>query len=494
MFNGKINRCKLPASQVLMTLSFACLYLSCFSQQDSAYRHDSVPVAHLTLLDTPYKKYHGPLTSFPDDTLKIKKRFWRAAGELMLTEVVPWSYNYFIRDAEFAKISWESIGHNLQFKNWEWDDNSFTTNQFAHPYHGNLYYNSFRTNGYSFWQSVPAAFAGSYIWEVAGETHPPAPNDFINTSVGGITLGEMTYRLSNMVVDNRQGGFNRQMREVFAFLINPLNGFNRIIDGRWGRYNVNIPERVPSEFISDLEFGMRRISTHTKEVFTKGENQVYGRFSLLYGNPYTDLNKPFDNFSVNMELGNDDSATINAVSVNGFLTGWKLRDDARTTHVTNLTTNYDFFHNSAFQYGGQSVNFNWLSHYNKGKRSNIYTKLGAGIILLGAVPDEYLYYGEGRNYDYGPGLSFTADGLYTYSNKLWLHMRYRGGWFITVNGNESNHLITTISGEARYFIYKNLSLGLEGGYLNLKQDYKNYEDVSKSYPIVRLSVSHRFRL
>ena len=74
------------------------------------------------------------------DTIKVlndatapKKRFWRASGELLLVQLIPWSFNYFIRDADFAHISFASIGHNLQFKNWEFDDNKFTTNQFAHP-------------------------------------------------------------------------------------------------------------------------------------------------------------------------------------------------------------------------------------------------------------------------------------------------------------------------------------------------------------------------
>ena len=98
------------------------------------------------------------------DTFEVKKKFWRSSAELVLVELVPWAYNYYVRDAEFAHITWESIGHNLKFKNWEWDDNNFKTNQFAHPYHGSLYFSSFRSNGYNFWQSAPAAFAGSFLW------------------------------------------------------------------------------------------------------------------------------------------------------------------------------------------------------------------------------------------------------------------------------------------------------------------------------------------
>src|SRR5688572_5713393 len=217
------------------------------------------------------------------DTVYGKKRFWRAAGELMLVQVIPWAYNYYVRDADFAHISMESIKHNIQFSNWEWDDNSFKTNQFAHPYHGSLYFSSFRTNGYSFWQSAPAAFAGSYIWEVAGETHPPAPNDFINTSLGGISLGEMTYRLSNHIVRDNQRGFKRQMQEVFAFLVNPMNGFNRILDGRWGRVHVHSTDTVEAPLKGFLDIGVRRFSTEYEDVLTRGDNEFYVRLRLIYG-------------------------------------------------------------------------------------------------------------------------------------------------------------------------------------------------------------------
>src|SRR3954462_12090291 len=180
------------------------------------------------------------------DTFTMKKKFWRSSGLLMLTQLIPWSYNFFIRDAEFAKVTFESIGHNLKFSSWQWDDNNFKTNQFAHPYHGSMYFSAFRTNRYSFWQAAPAAFAGSFMWETCGETHPPAQNDFINTSLGGISIGEMSYRFSNLIVNNRQMGFRRQVNEVLAFLVNPMNGLNRIIDGRWGRVMGNPADRVPS--------------------------------------------------------------------------------------------------------------------------------------------------------------------------------------------------------------------------------------------------------
>ncbi|HET7896321.1 MAG TPA: DUF3943 domain-containing protein, partial [Flavisolibacter sp.] len=281
----------------------------------------------------------------PMDTFRIKKRFWRASGELLLTELVPWAYNYYVRDADFAHITWESIKYNLQFSNWEWDDNSFSTNQFAHPYHGNLYFNSFRTNGYNFWQSAPASVVGSYLWEVAGETHPPAPNDFVNTILGGISLGEMTFRLSNMIVNNRQTGFTRQMQEVFCFLVNPLNGFNRILDKRWGRVHYDAADTVKSSLKGVVDIGVRRFSQKKEDVVKRGGNEFYVRLRLQYGNPSEASKTPFSSFYVAVEAGASDSAYLNQVVVNGTLRQWKFQETQSHQHLGSVTMDYDYFLN-----------------------------------------------------------------------------------------------------------------------------------------------------
>lgn len=39
------------------------------------------------------------------DSIPEKKRFGRASIELMTAQLIPWSYNYFVRDADFARIT-----------------------------------------------------------------------------------------------------------------------------------------------------------------------------------------------------------------------------------------------------------------------------------------------------------------------------------------------------------------------------------------------------
>ena len=163
----------------------------------------------------------------PPETPVQTKHFGRAAIELGLAEVLPWTWDKFLKKAPYANISFKTVAHNLKPSSWAFDNDNFQTNQFGHPYHGSMFFSSFRANGYSFWQAVPAAFVGSYIWESTAENQAPAPNDFINTGFGGTILGEMTYRLSNKIINEHNRGFKRQKEEVLALLVNPMNGLTR---------------------------------------------------------------------------------------------------------------------------------------------------------------------------------------------------------------------------------------------------------------------------
>lgn len=424
-----------------------------------------------------------------DTTYVPKKRFVRAAGELLVTELIPWSFNRFARKAEFSKVTFNSIGNNLNFSNWEWDDNSFKTNQFAHPYHGNLYYSSFRSNGYNFWQSAPAAFAGSFLWEVAGETHKAAPNDFINTSLGGISLGEMTYRLSNKIVNTRARGAKRQFQEVMGLLVNPLNGLNRIINGQWGRvYGVADSSAGLTAY---LHIGMRHFNIHTLQEYTTGNNELYFRLRLQYGDKFKVSNTPFQSFTAQIEAGAGDSAYLNTVQVNGALKTWTLREDSNQVHLYSITMNYDFIKNNAFEYGGQSFTFKLLSNWCKRRRTKIYTEIGSGIIVLGAVPDKYLYYGEGRNYDYGPGIHVTASTFISFRDRFEIELNYKGSRFETVNGNNSSYILNTLSADVRANVLKRFSLAAGIGQYTLNGFYSKLSNISEIYPFARFSMGYK---
>jgi len=103
-----------------------------------------------------------------------QKHFWTASAQLVGAMLVPWSYNKFVRGSDFADVNPGTWWDNITGE-WVWDDNTFTTNQFAHPYHGSLYFNAFRTNATASGSRRSPPGQAAFLWECCGETNPPAP-------------------------------------------------------------------------------------------------------------------------------------------------------------------------------------------------------------------------------------------------------------------------------------------------------------------------------
>ena len=107
---------------------------------------------------------------------------------------------------------------------WVWDLDDFGVNQIGHPYQGNNYYNAGRAHGLSFWESAGITAFGSGTWEYFGETNHASVNDLINTTLGGIALGEVLHRTAWLVRDTRASGGQRLTKEIAAMVIDPVTG------------------------------------------------------------------------------------------------------------------------------------------------------------------------------------------------------------------------------------------------------------------------------
>ena len=156
-----------------------------------------------------------------DSTLLQPRRPWKAALETFGLNMLVWSFDRYIVKEDWAYINGHTIKSNFK-KGPVWDTDQFTTNLFSHPYHGSLYFNAARSNGMNFWQSAPFAAGGSLMWEFFMENEPPSINDMLATTFGGIELGEITYRLSDLFIDNRSSGAERVGREVLAGILSPV--------------------------------------------------------------------------------------------------------------------------------------------------------------------------------------------------------------------------------------------------------------------------------
>ena len=70
------------------------------------------------------------------------------------------------------------------------------------------------------------------MWEMFMEREYPSTNDIIATPIGGAAIGEVLFRASDALIDDRLSGSERFSREAAVFLLSPLRGLNRIIYGR----------------------------------------------------------------------------------------------------------------------------------------------------------------------------------------------------------------------------------------------------------------------
>ena len=177
--------------------------------------------------------------------------------------------------------------------------NSFRTNQFAHPYQGSLYFTAARSLGVGFHTSAALTTVGSWLWETAGESKPPAINDLITTAAAGTLFGEVLFRLSTLALgDSDDPGF---WREAGATAIAPLHGGNRFFFGN--RYRDRRLYGIPW-YGEATAFGLEassRVDGAPSDA-NATDLTIAGRF--LHGVPGADwrFRRPFDHFDASLAL------------------------------------------------------------------------------------------------------------------------------------------------------------------------------------------------
>lgn len=415
--------------------------------------------------------------SCPD--CEVPPRFWIAFGELMLTQALPSAFNNIARDAEWAKISLESWAANLE-NPWQWDNNQFLNNQFSHPYHGSLYFNSARANGYNFWQSAPWAFGGSLMWELFGESWAPSPNDFWNTSLGGITLGEALWRVSSLVLDNRVSGRERVAREVGAALINPVRGFNRLVDGHAWRVGENPEGFRPSRVFALLDLGYGNTAGTTREGVESHLHQGYLAVELAYGDAVSDLDGvPFSTFDLRLGLlskQEEGSRRFSLLQSRGSLASKQLSRSEGMEHQLAAFITYDYFSAPSLEFGGQGFALGPVSRWGSREGFRLETELLATPMPIAATRSDYFLSAEGRDYDYGVGMGGRAELRAAWAERAQLRATGRYLWEPVLSGFNGNHQQLSLDLEGRFFVSRQLGLGAAATWYRRESRYDAFED------------------
>jgi hypothetical protein len=432
-----------------------------------------------------------------------ERRFGVAAAEIAVLEFIPWAMAKWVREWEdpadnWANISSASIWKNLE-EGWEYDGDNFLTNVWAHPYHGNLFYNAGRTNGYTFWESVGFSLAGSAIWEHFGETFRPAFNDWINTGITGANLGEVFYRLSTMATDNTATGSDRVWGEIWGALLNPVRGVNRLVTGEMWRRFPNPPEHSPTAFGGTASLGARVLDADGAPGWNEPVWKAMVELDIRYGNPYTsDLSTPFSWFHVNVGLAfpgrEQDSlvtALTNATSV-GHLFAWRLENTPEQKHQIGFALQYSYVNNAAFVFGNAAVTLGWISRTRLNDDLSLSAHAYFAGILMGATRNDFYQDVEGRNYDFGPGVGLGLGAGLSSGGWTVADLRYGMGtiWTMSEPG-DSRHYLHSVTLSGHLPISRDWAVGTR---LMLYWRHSIYPgplgEVRAQNPVLRVFVSH----
>ena len=367
-----------------------------------------------------------------------------ALGEVVGINVFTWSMNYYVRDEDFAVVYPKTWWNNIS-NGFEYDGNLFATNMIDHPYHGSTYFNASRSNGINFWGSVPMTLVGSLMWECCGERHPMAFNDVVNTTLGGIALGEALYRSSSAVLSNEATGGGRAGREIAGFFMNPLRGFNRAISGRMFTVAPNPTDpndRTPDYFRFSVDAGYRGVSpdSDARDDVTGG---VF-RFRMDFGSPFDGRRRgAFDVFEFDMTMYAGDQNIFGALAVRGNLLTRDLKRGGSSDHVWAIVQSHEYDDNSAYQFGNQNVGLRLESLWKLGANSSAVTRIQGGAVLFGTLDSALRPVAEPpigwdlRPFDYTTGFDGRLEGEIE-MGLLRGAAAWRSSWMTSVNHNSRN--------------------------------------------------------
>jgi hypothetical protein len=396
-----------------------------------------------------------------------------------------------------------------------YDDNEFRTNQFIHSYNGSVYFNSARSNGLGFWTSAAYATAGAFMWECCGETHPMSYNDMIATSIGGFTLGEMTYRLSSEILGNQATGAKRVFKEVGAFLVDPVRGLNRLISGR--STSTYDPPKDPMDWRPPrgstlLGVGVRIVGQDSvrKDLVGK-DTQTYGNliFDHAYGNPYDNpRRKPFDFSEITLQLTSGEKWPVTILRIRGDLWEKPLGDETAPNHVFAITQFFDYMNNNTFEFGGQSVATTLYSRFRLSNKVRLKTRASVLALSLGAVNSDYAQIAHVadrerlREYDYGPGVGADTQANLVVKDQTLLTFTYRFQWISVANGSIYSKGVSSLGSNANHYVQYGLArffipvvgkfgLGADGFIFSRKSRYSEpgFENIDQRNPRLRVFVA-----
>lgn len=446
----------------------------------------------------------------PTDTLvRLKPQPLKALAYDLGINAAVLGWDYFVQDRPYARISKSVLKNNFR-NGFVWDNDSFSGNQFSHPYHGSMFYNAARENGMSYAASLIYPLIGSATWELLCETNPPAMNDLLSTGIGGSAIGEVTHRTSDIFFDNSKTGANRVVREIIGTALNPIRGLQRILSGDMWHVSPYRGKRIsPEPYTFEVGTGVRHMTT--RGGLSHGMTVPFLNFTFNYGDRFdTSESHPYDHFRVNL-LANlsDQHPTIGELDIVGRIANKELEcsnDWNIDLGLYQLLKYIDHYGEDGVQEAGEYSIISEAISFGAGiyaeRHTDTYSLSNdfiASAIAFGGSTSDYFTH---RRYNYGSGFSLRNNltlalnrritlGNQTYFMRLFTpkgltpeEMAHKEENNIPTNtwGDRGCNSVMTSNTYLRINLFQQLKLDLSYSLYHRRSNYKYHPSVqAKSY-------------
>ncbi len=415
-----------------------------------------------------YNMYRGLLN---DDPIYNKKApLWQPIMKVLIQNTLVNLVDHYVIGYDWAVVgfnSWNRTALKSGFpwnNGWKWDNDRFGNNFFLHPYTGGGYFNSARATGYNFWESSIFVFGGAYMYKLFGEnggpTRQPERNDLIATTLGGMFAGEVLYRVSSNLLDERTVGSERLGREFLALLVSPGRALTRFMNGKMFRVNT---EEVYQKEPLDVVVSLGGVVVNDARSFGTGPTGVVMNADFDYGNPFEKrYRKPYDYFQLraDMNFGLGRKFVDNVIGY-GILTGTNGKVGNAETLV-GLFQHFDYWDNEGFELCTMSFGGGIISMLPIAKGTNLYVDAHlAAIPFAGNSTQRGPDTSQVRDYNFGGGaqakcaITLNVDGVFSATLLGYYY------WINTFVGLSGNNYMGIIKPRIEFHLFSIVGVGFE---------------------------------
>ena len=436
----------------------------------------------------------------------------KAAAKTLGINALILSYDHFVQDREWARVTSSVIGEHFRQKP-VFDNDSFSGNQFSHPYHGGMFFNAARNEGLSYGVSLLYPLLGSASWEWLCETNPPSVNDLLSTGIGGAVIGEVSNRVSDIFYDDSTWGLNRIFRELFAGFLNPVRGVHRLLSGEMWRRSASRGKHIaPQPYSFEVGVGYRAMNELSYQCSSEHAaplqhlSSPYLDFSFDYGERFnpSHRSKAFDLFSVSL-LANlsSDHPSVGELEISGRLA------DRQFEHSHDWRLDVGFYQNlkyvdhyskeeqhpHGFSIINEAVSFGGglYAEHQTGKICFLNDCMLSAVVFGGTTADYY----PSRRYNYASGLSLRNRTQFYINQRATIGNRFYGARLFSLHGykpadvdqmiadgiepncwgDQGNYYIMTDNAFLQYNIWKNVRINIDYQIYLRRANYKYSPDV-----------------